>query len=337
MFINKIAMIEGDSMNVKKPMVSISMITYNHEKYIRQALDSILMQKVNFEYEIVIGEDCSKDNTRNILLEYKELYPDRIKLILHDKNVGMKMNGNSVRRMCVGKYRASCEGDDYWTDPLKLQKQIDFLESNPDFIAITHDVEIVDDDGNLIDGFNKKMYCKDEVYTIKHAELGLLPGQSASRVYRNVLIEDLNALNLLEDCNANGDMKLALYLVLNGKVFCSKEIMSHHRWVKSKGDSWTAKTHNKNMMLFYFVSYKSLEKLAYALKKEHMDYRKIYLNLAYSAFICYVKKPTKENKYIATRIFSQIENKNQLLAYTFYKLIRYPYDKFCSCINRIRC
>ncbi|WP_345976628.1 glycosyltransferase [Sulfurimonas sp. HSL3-7] len=108
------------------------MLTYNHEKYIAQALDSVLMQKVDFKYEIVVGEDCSTDRTRTILLEYKEKYPHIFKLILHEKNVGAAKNIQAVDRACRGEYIAVLEGDDYWTDPHKLQIQVDEMRKYPD-------------------------------------------------------------------------------------------------------------------------------------------------------------------------------------------------------------
>ena len=117
----------------KNPLVSVHMITYNHEKYIAQAIESALMQKTNFDYEIVIGEDCSTDKTRKIVDTYAKKYPDKIKLILNEKNIGMIPNFIKTLNMCRGKYIAMLEGDDYWTDPYKLQKQVDFLETNPDY------------------------------------------------------------------------------------------------------------------------------------------------------------------------------------------------------------
>ena len=122
--------------------VSVSMITYNHEKFIAQAVESVLMQKANFEYELVIGEDCSTDNTRQILLEYQKKYPDKIRLLLPEKNLGMQKNAINTLQASRGQYIAALEGDDYWTDPLKLQKQVDFLEANPDFAICFHKVKI---------------------------------------------------------------------------------------------------------------------------------------------------------------------------------------------------
>ncbi|MFC0775991.1 glycosyltransferase family 2 protein [Terrimonas alba] len=110
---------------------SICCITYNHEKFLKQALDGFLMQEFD-DFEIVISDDYSTDKTREILKEYKAKFPKKIKLILNEKNIGMTANFILAQESCKGKYIALCEGDDYWIDPYKLQKQVDFLESNSD-------------------------------------------------------------------------------------------------------------------------------------------------------------------------------------------------------------
>lgn len=119
-------------------LVSIVCITYNHEPYLRKTLEGFLMQTTDFPYEIVLAEDRSTDGTRKICEEYKAKYPEKINYIYRDHNVGY--NENEYEAMCSakGKYIAYCEGDDYWTDPLKLQKQVDFLESHPDYSVCWH-------------------------------------------------------------------------------------------------------------------------------------------------------------------------------------------------------
>lgn len=120
--------------------VSVAMITYNHEKYIAKAIESVLFQKTNFEYEIVISEDCSTDKTRDVILEYKKKFPSKIKLLLHDENIGMNRNFMTTINSCTGKYIAYLEGDDYWISENKLQKQVDFLDNNFDCKFCFHSV-----------------------------------------------------------------------------------------------------------------------------------------------------------------------------------------------------
>lgn len=110
--------------------VSVWMITYNHEKYIAHAIESVLCQVTDFDYEIVIGDDFSTDNTRQIISIYYEKHPEIIKPLLHEKNVGIAKNVVFTLEACKGKYIALLEGDDYWIDKYKLQKQVDFLEKN---------------------------------------------------------------------------------------------------------------------------------------------------------------------------------------------------------------
>lgn len=123
-------------------IVSICMITYNHANYINQAIEGVLMQKTSFAIELIIGEDCSTDNTRKICEDYALKYPHIIRLLSAEKNLGIMPNLVRTLAACTGKYIAMCEGDDYWTDPLKLQKQVDFLESSPNFSAVAHNSKI---------------------------------------------------------------------------------------------------------------------------------------------------------------------------------------------------
>lgn len=118
-----------------RPKVSVCTITYNHAHYLEQAIDSVLMQQTTFQVEMVIGEDCSKDQTRQIAQRYASRYPDRIRLITRDKNVGAQANFIETVRACTGAYVALLEGDDYWTDPHKLQRQADFLDFHPQYVG----------------------------------------------------------------------------------------------------------------------------------------------------------------------------------------------------------
>ena len=139
----------------EQPIVSICSITYNHAPYIRQCLDGMLMQQTNFAFEIIINDDCSTDGTTEIIREYAEKYPDIIKPIFHRENQYQKgvrgMFAKYVFPKAQGKYIALCEGDDYWTDPLKLQKQVDFLETYPDYSLYFHNAMVHFEDGKTSD------------------------------------------------------------------------------------------------------------------------------------------------------------------------------------------
>jgi RimJ/RimL family protein N-acetyltransferase/glycosyltransferase involved in cell wall biosynthesis len=137
-----------DIQNLKPPMVSVFCMVYNQEQYISQAIEGFLMQKTNFTSVMVVGEDCSTDGSRYIILEYAKKYPGKFKLLLNDKNIGAHKNQEKVLKNCTGKYIAMCEGDDYWTDPLKLQKQVGFMEANAEYGICFHNVRQENDFNN---------------------------------------------------------------------------------------------------------------------------------------------------------------------------------------------
>jgi len=120
--------------------VSVLMITYNQDQFVGQAIESVLCQQVDFEYELVIGEDCSTDRTREIVASFGAKFPDRIRLLLPKSNLGMQENFKATLAACSGQYVAILEGDDYWTSPLKLKRQVEFLDAHSDCAMCFHSV-----------------------------------------------------------------------------------------------------------------------------------------------------------------------------------------------------
>ena len=109
-------------METSPPLISVCMTTYNHAPYLRQAVESVLSQQTSFDFELVLGEDCSTDLTAEICREYAAKYPGRVRLVTGDRNVGWRANYRRTFDACRGKYVAYCDGDDWWTDPCKLQR-----------------------------------------------------------------------------------------------------------------------------------------------------------------------------------------------------------------------
>ena len=201
-------------------LVSVSVITYNQEQYIVQALESIIAQRTTFPFEIVIGDDCSTDTTRAICLEYKEKYPNSIRLRLPQGNMGSMPNWIANMDECKGKYIAFCEGDDYWTDPLKLQKQVGFLESHPDFTLCAHVSDILEY-GHEIKG---KVPDRDVLETadVINQDWGIM---TASMMIRRGSL-------FLPDWYGNvknGDYGLQLLISLRGKTKLLSDSMSVYR------------------------------------------------------------------------------------------------------------
>ncbi len=209
---------------MKTPLLSVCLITYNHEKFIRQAIDGVLMQKVDFEWELIIAEDCSTDSTRAIVLEYKEKYPDFIKLILQEKNVGAAKNWMDLITTPKSKYIAYFEGDDYWTDPLKLQKQVDFLEANPDYVLCFHPISVLKTNGDIVDDFITKV--PENYETIETlARLGNYI-HTPSVVFRNVIKEFPFEFSQ----SPIGDYFLYMLLAEHGKLKYLEDNMAVYRY-----------------------------------------------------------------------------------------------------------
>jgi glycosyltransferase involved in cell wall biosynthesis len=134
---------------MRRPTLSVLMIAYNVAPYIAQALDSALMQQVDFDYEIVVGEDGSTDGTRAIVQDYAGRHPGRIRALLRERNLGMNRNFMDTLLALRGEFVALLDGDDYWTSPAKLQRQVDFLRANPRFSMCFHNAEVVYEDGSM--------------------------------------------------------------------------------------------------------------------------------------------------------------------------------------------
>lgn len=210
---------ESRSKDKKRPLVSIVSISYNQAKYIAQALDGFLMQKHDdFDVEIIIADDASTDGTQTIIKRYQDKYGN-IHSILRKKNIGIQNNLNDAMKHARGKYIALCEGDDYWTDEHKLQKQVDFLDANKDYALCFHPVKVVHEDK---DGADTVFPGTTKGFTLeKLLEENYI--QTNSVMYRRqgygVLPEDILPL----------DWYYHLYHARFGKIGFINEIMAAYR------------------------------------------------------------------------------------------------------------
>jgi glycosyltransferase involved in cell wall biosynthesis len=196
-------------------IVSISCITYNHAIYIIDCLNGLLNQKTNFKYEILIHDDVSTDGTKEIIQEYTKTYPELFFPIYQKENQYSKgirgINSRFNFPRARGKYIAICEGDDYWTDPYKLQKQVDFLESNPNFSACVCETNIINESGNILE--EKVNRLKRNIYQKDVFEKGAW-FRNVSLMFRNNIKVDINRF---KGINA-GDRLLAIHLTDNGNI-----------------------------------------------------------------------------------------------------------------------
>ena len=221
-------------------MLSIYVPVYNHEKYIEKALDSILSQKTEYSYEVLVGEDCSKDMSREILKGYEEKHPGKLQVFYRKENMNNATIRNSIdlRMRCKGKYIVILEGDDYWTDPYKIQKQIDFLETHSDYLGVAHRCVVVDENSEP----NGEKYPESEEgdYTFKHLVSEIMPGHSTTFMYRNPETCEMIDKSLMYQNLVPGD-RLTFFTILSyGKIYCMNDVMSAYRHVKKGGSSFSA-------------------------------------------------------------------------------------------------
>ena len=205
--------------------VSVLTITYNQEQFIGQAIESALMQETDFDFEIVIGEDCSTDRTREIVLDYKRRFPDKIRLLLQEKNLGAYPNAVQSLSLCQGDYITVLDGDDYWTSPHKLQKQVDFLDSHSDYVMCFHNAQVIHEDGskaphNRYPDSMKSTYVLEDI--LNHTYI--LP---VSVMFRNGLVdaELPEAFKGLPIC----DWLRFILVAQHGKIGYSEEVMGVYR------------------------------------------------------------------------------------------------------------
>lgn len=224
---------------ILEPKVSVICITYNQEKFIRKALESFLIQKTDFFFEVIIGEDCSTDKTKEIIIEFENAYPKIFKPIYREKNLGTIENFVNVLKRTRGDYIALCEGDDYWTDPLKLQKQVNFLEKNPDYSMCFHEADVIGEEG-----FIRKFNDINEDRDFKLLDLTQSNFIStASVVFRKKNIEKIPPLFFRLDV---GDWALHLLNAQKGKIRYFKDCMSVYR--QHEGGMWSSLGNNEMVL-----------------------------------------------------------------------------------------
>ena len=207
-------------------VVSVCMITYGHEKYILEAIEGILMQRCTFTVELIIANDSSPDTTDDVIQKALGNHPNAswIRYIKQEKNIGMMPNFITAIQQCNGNYIALCDGDDFWTDPLKLQKQIDFLEAHPDYVLSFHKVKILKKDATLVDDFITRVPDNyEEIETLAKSGNYI---HTPSVVFRNVIKK--YPFEFVQ--SPIGDYFLYMMLAEHGKLGYSEETMAVYRY-----------------------------------------------------------------------------------------------------------
>lgn len=304
------------------PLVSVFMITYNHEKYIAQAIESVLVQRKTFPVKVFIGEDCSTDNTKEICLKYKNMYPDKIELFLNKKNLGLILNEKQIFEACVksgAKYIAMLEGDDYWIDPLKLQKQVDFLEANPEYGFIrTGGYDYIQKKNkfiitNALSNLEGYVFNIAKNYTIARTSSVCFRKELLDKIdfdefrRRNFLIADLPMWAIFSKYTLFGYLPdlCIVYRVLEGSESSPK---------------------NCDKLIKYNKGYMNVKRYLHELFPDEVDFDEIAANdyIAYTKLRCAYKKWNyREAKNIAASILDKNTKKKKLVVFATNKVVFY--------------
>lgn len=217
--------------------LSILLVTYNHEKYIKAAIDSILMQKLDYDYEIVVADDCSSDNTLKIIEEYKMTYKDKFKILENEKNLGITKNYKRGFSACRGEYIAVLEGDDYWVNNKKLQKQIDFLTKHSECALVFNRFEVYDMSNNTRHAQPWFSFKSSQITNVKELIKSNFIGNFSTCMYRNELIQKIDP-TLYE--MVVYDWMLNIVLAQSGLIGYLPRVMSVYRL--NPNGTWSQKS-----------------------------------------------------------------------------------------------
>lgn len=278
----------------QNPKVSICVITYQHEDYFEKCLEGILQQKVNFDYEIIIGEDHSPDQTPNLVKKYAQLYPGKIKAYVRPENIGSKFNFLHCFFDCRGEYIVHIEADDYFTDDNKLQTQVDLLDANQHLSACFHNAEIVYEDNSnrepeFINSSNQKVLTETKDFFVKKETWFMA---TASVMMRRKYVEKLPEWFL--ECKS-GDIPLYVILAEQGPIAYINQCMSVYR-KNLNGQSYTDNIQSLNFIknrIFMYSKVNEYTKYTYA----HL-LKPILFEYYILAISCYENKPYLINKII---------------------------------------
>lgn len=287
----------------EKIAVSVICVTYNHEKYIRQALDSILMQETNFPFEIRVGDDCSTDQTQAVMREYEKKYPGRFIMYYRDHNLGATKNEYELLMEARGRYIASLELDDIWTDVHKLQKQYDFLETHKEYIGVSHDFIIIDKDGKrlpemdderLVDYLNRPFTLQD---FLKNGFLF----QTGTHFYKNIWKDGKDYSIIYRADRLIRDRTILSILLERGDFYILSDSMSAYRRFFDPDATNGRNVTNRNLELDLYTKAHHIESL-YHYFQGRIDYSEQWSDIVYD----YFKHLMKREKPYSLKHFSHL-------------------------------
>lgn len=312
---------------MERPYLSIAVISYNQEDFISEAIQSVLLQEHPYTFEIIVSDDASTDNTQLILKSFRDKHPDIIKLVLRNKNVGPSNNLYELLLHCSGKYIALLEGDDFWTDNLKLKKQVEFLEINSKYIACTHRYRVVDENGSEISseyfGPGRPNFGE---YNLEDFKNYIYFGLLGSVLLRNIFYQTNKQFEIISKAHPFvSDITLNLILVLEGAIYILDDNMAAHRIIiREKGTNYKSIISRKNQTIDRLEYLNRLEMFArndYNVYFKHNP-RNEYLFLWALLFL--IRYPNSHNLNALKKVYNLIDNKWYLIRFSFAKLYKLP-------------
>lgn len=304
--------------------VSVIVVTYNHEKYIAKAIESILSQKTDFEFELIIGEDCSIDSTRNIIMEYQKKYPDIIYPIYYKHNVGVTRNAYYTPQKARGKYIAFCDGDDFWCDDRRLQRDVEFLDSHKEYVAICNRCRIVNEEGMEINekdvGLRSSFWeFKHEVYSLKKFENWEMPGHNSALTARNIFLNKKRDFRIIyQASNRVADRTVTMLLSVYGNIYCDSRKVSCYRFrISPTQNNFMSQYKYQNLKDEDFLMIRRLEHWAWKEKRIRLDLRGVKKDRLVGSVVIFLRNPSWYNFNVVRRI---VRYSGEPLKYIFYIL-----------------
>ncbi|MDU1339599.1 MAG: glycosyltransferase [Clostridium butyricum] len=315
----------GDSVEV-----SVIVITYNQENYIREALDSILMQNVSFKYEVLVGDDASTDDTQKILNEYAQKYPDLFKIILRKENIGATQNIYELLCKANGRYLATLEGDDYWTDEKKLQIQYQFMQENSEYIGCTHEFDIVNKNSSVIKNQKLNWIKQKSVFTIDDFDGITLPGQLGTWFFKNVFKGNKYVL-ITKVHRLISDRTIMMILLFNGKFKLINKKMSSYRSFTEVDNSAKCTNmlykNNVDRIKQEINITKKNEEIALVYFNKKVEFFTYRMQIFSDAIILFFKHPCKKSLISVYEAFAYTNNKLKATIYIPINLFKKLYYK----------
>jgi glycosyltransferase involved in cell wall biosynthesis len=314
-----------------EPLVDVNIAVYNHARYLKKTLEGVVRQNTTFPFRVLIGDDCSTDGSVEILQEYERKYPSVIEVIYQRKNLGLsssERNGIVLLKNSTARYIAILDGDDYWTDPLKLQKQVDFLEKNPTIFGCYHDVQVVDENNIVI----RENYYKPHKEVFDQRDCLVSGGTycTSSLVFRGDVINNMPKWFL----RASSDYAIDLLITEYGKIAHIGETMGVYR-IHSDG-SWQGNsevknfetvvrryqiclTHKKFKKQYGDFFYERIAHLSRYLVANYNSSRQFGKRMKYIAYYIYYTRP--KSKAVFAQLFGT------MLFPSLYKKLKFLFSK----------